>query len=124
MIAKGVLLAYTAVAVIYIVIRYSRRSKKLQCGKPVRPDPNPGYFNRPVFAPTPLPDWAYLEDRDTDPDESSDDDQEPLSVQEVSIENDDRVVELISDAEPFLPNRRRGWTGFRGIGRSQKRQPH
>jgi len=64
-VAKVALAVYLAVSVGYVVIVYRRRLRRRPAVRPVRPE---GYqFSaRWGFAPTPLPEWAYL-DGDAEP---------------------------------------------------------
>ena len=62
LLAKAALLVYLTVGLAILVVVYRRRSKKIGRGRPVRPDANPFYRQRWGFPPTPLPDWAYLDE--------------------------------------------------------------
>lgn len=67
-VAKVALAVYLIVSVSYVVAVYRRRLKNRSSRRPVRPDPNPFYLKRWDVAPTPLPEWAYLDDDEAGPD--------------------------------------------------------
>ena len=106
-VAKAALAVYLVVSVGYVVVVYRRRRRNRTPVRPVRPE---GYqFGaRWGFAPTPLPEWAYL-DEDAESEVAQPDPQR--SARRLAGaglgEGEDRGVELICDAVPFLPRRRR-----------------
>ena len=104
-VVKVALSVYLAVSVGYIVVVYRRRRRSRPAVRPVRPE---GYqFGaRWGFAPTPLPEWAYL-DEDAAP-WQEDAQRSPRGLAGAGLgEGEDRSVELTSDTAPFLPRRRR-----------------
>ena len=107
-VAKVALAVYLAVSVGYVVVVSRRRVKNRRAGSPVRPDPNPFYTRRWEVAPTPLPEWAYLDEDEIKGASAGDVEHSGHPLPGASLgQGDDRIVELGSDTAPFLPRRRR-----------------
>lgn len=107
-VAKVALAVYLAVSVGYVVVVYRRRVRSHRAGRPVRPDGNPFYTDRWVVAPTPLPEWAYLDEDAATGALQRDAQRSGGGLPGAGLgQGEDRVVELAADAAPFLPRRRR-----------------
>ncbi|MCV7177403.1 hypothetical protein [Mycolicibacterium sphagni] len=65
---KIALVAFLVIGVMTIVVAYIRGLRRVKSQRRL-PDPNLGPTSvRGVVAPTPLPEWAYWDENDEDPD--------------------------------------------------------
>lgn len=65
---KIALVAFLVIGIMTIVVAYIRGLRRVKSQRRL-PDPNLGPTSvRGVVAPTPLPEWAYWDENDEDPD--------------------------------------------------------